>query len=210
MPAAAPSAASPVIDVFLSTASPWVYLAAPRLPALAGRHGARLVYRPLDAGALFAQTGGVALADRHENRRAYRLQELRRQSAKLGMPINARPAFYPVNAAPSAYALIAAQAEGGGDIHALLQGLCRAYWAEDRNIADDDVIRDCLEKAGFDPGLADRGLLAGAETYGRNLFEAVERGVFGVPFFIAGDERFWGQDRIDDLDAHLAALTQGT
>jgi 2-hydroxychromene-2-carboxylate isomerase len=207
MPAAASNAASPVIDVYLSTGSPWVYLAAPRLPALAARHGARLVYRPLDAGALFAQTGGVALADRHESRRAYRLQELRRQSAKLSMPLNPQPAFYPVNAAPSAYALIAAQAEGGGDIHALLQALCRAYWAEDRNIADDDVIRDCLAKAGFDPALADRGLLAGAETYGRNLFEAVERGVFGVPFFIVGEERFWGQDRIDDLEAHLSTPT---
>jgi 2-hydroxychromene-2-carboxylate isomerase len=38
----------------------------------------------------------------------------------------------------------------------------------------------------------------------RNLEEAVARGVFGVPFFITpGDERFWGQDRLDDLDAHL-------
>lgn len=206
MPAAESSAPSPVIDVYLSTGSPWVYLAAPRLPALAARHGARLVYHPLDAGALFAQTGGLALPDRHESRRDYRLQELRRQSAKLGMRLNPKPAYSPVNSAPSSYALIAAQAEGGGDVDALLLAIGRAQWAEDRNIADDDVIRDCLSQAGFDPGLADRGLLAGAETYGRNLFEAVERGVFGVPFFIVGAEKFWGQDRIDDLDAHLAGL----
>ncbi|MGB7270919.1 MAG: 2-hydroxychromene-2-carboxylate isomerase, partial [Albidovulum sp.] len=31
------------------------------------------------------------------------------------------------------------------------------------------------------------------------------RGVFGAPFYITGDdERFWGQDRLDDLDLHLA------
>ena len=47
--------------------------------------------------------------------------------------------------------------------------------------------------------------MAGAETYAANLEEAVARGVFGTPFFITdGDARFWGQDRIDDLDAHLA------
>ena len=43
-----------------------------------------------------------------------------------------------------------------------------------------------------------------AETYAANLEEAVSRGVFGVPFFITGEERFWGQDRLEDLDLHLA------
>lgn len=193
------------IDVFVSTASPFVYLASARLPKIALRQGVRFVYRPLDAGALFARTGGLALPDRHESRRAYRLQELRRQSAKVGLPLNPQPAYFPVNSAPSSYALIAAQAEGGGDVDALLHAIGRALWAEDRNIADDDVIRDCLSNAGFDPGLADRGLLMGAETYVRNLEHAVEQGVFGVPFVIVGEERFWGQDRLDDLEAYLAA-----
>ena len=32
-----------------------------------------------------------------------------------------------------------------------------------------------------------------------------ERVFFGLPFYITeGDERFWGQDRIADLDAHLS------
>jgi 2-hydroxychromene-2-carboxylate isomerase len=197
---------TPLIDVYISTASPWVYMAAPRLPELAARHGAQLVYHPLDAGALFAQTGGLALPERHESRQAYRLQELRRQSARLGMPLNPKPAFFPVNSAPSSYALIAAQADGSGDVHGLLLALGRALWAQERDIADDAVIRDCLRHAGFDPALADRGLLMGAETYARNLRIAVENGVFGVPFFIVGDEKFWGQDRIDDLDAHLSGL----
>ena len=38
-----------------------------------------------------------------------------------------------------------------------------------------------------------------------NLEEAANRGVFGAPFYITdGDERFWGQDRLDDLDLHLS------
>ncbi|MBL3566588.1 DsbA family protein, partial [Rhodovulum sulfidophilum] len=97
------------------------------------------------------------------------------------------------------------QATGEGDPGQLVHALTRACWAEDRNVAEDEVIRDCLQAAGFDPGLADRGLLAGAETYAANLEEATARGVFGAPFYITdGDERFWGQDRLDDLDQHLA------
>ena len=66
-------------------------------------------------------------------------------------------------------------------------------------------MRACLTVAGFDPALADKGLLAGAETYAANLEEAVSRGVFGAPFYLVDSgQRFWGQDRLDDLEAHLA------
>ncbi len=193
----------PGIDYYFSTISPFVYLAGKRLEDIAARHGAAITYRPVDAATLFVRTGGTPLAERHDNRKAYRLQELRRQAAKRGMPINLRPAHFPTNPAPSAYAVIAAQEAGGGDIGALVHGLARACWAEERDIADDGVIRAALEAAGFDPGLADRGLLAGAETYTRNLEEAIAAGAFGVPFYVVGEERFWGQDRLKDLAAHL-------
>lgn len=95
------------------------------------------------------------------------------------------------------------QEAGGGDLGALVTALTRACWEEDRNIAEDDVIRDCLSAAGFDPGLAFSGMLQGAEIYPRNLEEAVAADVFGVPFFKVGAASFWGQDRIDFLAAHM-------
>ncbi len=196
------------IDYYLSVISPWTYLAGHRPAEVAARHGVRLRYRPVDPAALFARTGGLPLGQRHESRQAYRLQELRRQSAKAGMPLTLRPAYFPANPAPAAYAIIAAQeaADGGagGDIHALVQSLCAACWAEDRDVADDAVITDCLKRAGFNPGLAMSGMLVGADHYARNLEHAVLAGVFGFPFFVVGDEHFWGQDRIGDLDLHLA------
>ena len=192
------------IDYYFSTISPFVYLAGTRLEDIAARHGATITYKPVDPTRLFERTGGLALPQRHESRKAYRLQELRRQSARHGLPINSQPMFWPVNPAPSAYAIIAAQAAGGGDLGALAHGLARACWAENRDISDDAVIADLLAKAGFDPSVADRGMLSAAETYGDNLEEAVARGAFGVPFYITdGDERFWGQDHLPDLDLHL-------
>jgi 2-hydroxychromene-2-carboxylate isomerase len=191
------------IEYFFSTVSPFTYLAGRRLEAIAARQGAAVTYRPLDIMQLFARTGGVPPAQRHESRRAYRLQELRRQAAKAGVPITLQPAFWPVNPAPSSYAVIAA-ARAGGDVGGLAHAFTRAVWAEERDIADPDTIRAILTEQGFDPGLADRGLFSSAETYERNLDDAVTRGVFGAPFYIVGDERFWGQDRLDDLDLHLA------
>ena len=192
------------IDYYFSTISPYTYLAGKRLEEIAAAHGATIRYRPLDIIALFSRTGGTPPAERHPARQAYRLQELQRQSKKTGLALTLKPAFFPTNSAPSSYAIIAAQNEGGGDLAGLVHGVTRAVWREEKNIAEDDVIRAALTAAGFDPSLADRGLLSGAEEYAANLEAAVEAGVFGAPFYVVdGATHFWGQDRLDDLALHL-------
>lgn len=196
------------IDYYFATISPYSYLAADRLEQIAAKHGAQITYKPLDILQLFDRTGGIRPANRHPSRMEYRGQELARWAEHLGMPLKLKPAFWPTNMAPSSYALIAAQEAGGGDLGGLAHGFLRAVWAEDRDISDDAVIRDILSAHGFDPELADKGLFVGAEQYGRNLEQAVEAGVFGAPFYIVRetDQRFWGQDRLDFLDRHLASL----
>ncbi|WP_413848751.1 2-hydroxychromene-2-carboxylate isomerase [Albidovulum sp.] len=193
------------IDYFFSLLSPYTYLAGTRLEEIAVRHGATVSYRPFDILALFDRIGTLRPADRPQGRKDYRFQDLRRVAKKAGMPINLQPMFWPTNPAPASYAVIAAQKAGGGDIGALVHSLLRATWAEEKAIADDAVITSCLAAAGFDPSLSFTGMLSGAEAYAANLEEAHVRGVFGSPFYITdGDERFWGQDRLDDLDLHLA------
>ncbi|RYH08092.1 2-hydroxychromene-2-carboxylate isomerase [Tropicimonas sp. IMCC6043] len=194
----------PHIDYFFSTLSPFTYLAGNRLEEIAEARGATITYKPMDILALFPRTGGIVPQERHPSRLEYRMQEIKRWAKKTGMPMNPRPAHSPTNAAPSSYAIIAAQLSGG-NVGPLVQAFLRAGWAEEKDIARDDVVRECLGNCGFDPSLADSGLLTGAETYAANLEEAVKRGVFGSPFYITDtDERFWGQDRLADLDAHLA------
>lgn len=195
------------IDYFFVTLSPYVYFAGQRLEGIAEKHAATITYKPLDLLTLFSRTGGVHPLERHEARKAYRLQELRRWSRKLDLSINLSPAFWPTNPAPSCYAVIAAQKShgttGAGDLGALVHGFTRAVWAEDRDVAQSEVIRDILQAAGFDPALADADMLACAEEYAANLEEAVSRGVFGAPFYIVDEECFWGQDRLEDLDLYL-------
>jgi 2-hydroxychromene-2-carboxylate isomerase len=192
------------IDYYFATLSPYAYLAGDGLEQIAAKHGVSITYKPVDIMTLFSRTGGTPPKDRHPSRIEYRAQDLLRRSANLGVDFNLKPAHWPTNAAPSSYAIIAAANTGGGNVGQLVRLILRACWAEEKDIADDAVIRDCLSRAGFDPSLADSGLLVGAETYAANLEEAVERGVFGAPFYITpDDQRFWGQDRLSDLDAHL-------
>ncbi len=192
------------IAYYFATLSPYCYLAGNRLEEIAGKHGATITYKPFDIVAGFGRTGGTAPADRHPSRIEYRAQALVREAKKQVMPFNLKPAHWPTNGAPAAYAFIAAQNAGGGDLGKLAQVIFRSVWADDKDIAEDEVVRACLTEAGFDPTLADSGLLDGAETYSRNLEQAVEAGVFGAPFYIVEGQKFWGQDKLDDLDMHLA------
>ena len=193
----------PQIDYYFATISPFTYLAGTRLEEIAARHGATIAYKPMDVIALFGRTGGVPPKDRHPNRQAYRLRDIERTARRLDLPINPKPAHWPTNPAPSAYAIIAAAQTG--DVGPLAHAFTRACWAEERDIADDEVIRDVLSANGFDPALADRGMLSAAETYVRNLEDAVAAGAFGAPFYVVdGVEPFWGQDRLEDLDLYLS------
>lgn len=195
----------PHFDYYFSTLSPYVYLAGSRVEEVAAKHGATITYKPLDLPALFARTGGTLPKDRHPNRMAHRAQALPREARKLGMDFNLQPAHWPFNAAPSCYAIIAAQAAGGGDLGKLVQSMVRGVWAENKNLADEDLVRTLLVDAGFAADVADKGMLAAADTYAQNLEDGINAGAYGAPFFITdGDERFWGQDKIEDLDLHLA------
>ncbi|RMD47331.1 MAG: 2-hydroxychromene-2-carboxylate isomerase, partial [Alphaproteobacteria bacterium] len=149
------------IDYFFSVLSPYTYLAGDRPERIAAAHGAELVWRPMDIMTVFARTGGVPVPQRHPSRQAYRLKDLARCAALEGMPINVQPAHFPTNPAPASYAIIAAQNAGGGDLGALVRAILRAVWAEEKDIAEDAVVRAALEEAGFDPALADRGLVEG-------------------------------------------------
>ena len=193
------------IDIYFTPLSPYSYLTGQRVPEIAKSHGASITYKPLDIMALFARTGGTAPSERHPARQAYRVQDLRRRAARAGLALNEKPMFFPTNPAPASYALITAQKTGGGDLGGLVLALGRAVWAEEKDIAQDDVIRAALSETGFDPDLADKGMLAAADEYARNLEDAVGANVFGAPFFVVdGVAHFWGQDRLEDLDLHLS------
>ena len=194
------------IDYYMFTLSPFTYLAGNELEQIAARHGATINYKPFQLMQVFERTGGTAPKDRHISRQIYRDQELPRIAKHNNMDITVKPAFWPTNPAPSCYAIIAAQAVGGGNVGELCQSILRACWLEDKDIADDKVIKDALISNGFDASITESGLLEGAETFSRNTEDAIQANVFGSPSYIVGDQVFFGQDRLEYLNAYLAEI----
>ncbi|MEM7270087.1 MAG: 2-hydroxychromene-2-carboxylate isomerase [Pseudomonadota bacterium] len=193
------------IEYYFSTLSPFTYFAGDTLERLAAKHGATIVYKPTDLIRAFDSTGGLPLGKRHPARLAYRMQELKRIAKRTGMPIVYEPKFFPTNYKLSTAACCSAVRLGGGDVGKLAQNILTATWRDDLDIADQGVIDAAATDAGFDPAalLADRE--AGMADMEANTDEAIERGVFGSPFYLVdGVEMFWGQDRLDYLADHLA------
>ncbi|MCW5729172.1 MAG: 2-hydroxychromene-2-carboxylate isomerase [Alphaproteobacteria bacterium] len=195
------------IDYYLSLMSPWTYLGARRLEEMAARHGVAIRVKPVDFGRIFPASGGLPLAKRAPQRQAYRFVELARWRDHLGLPLVLRPKHFPLAESLIARCVVAARQSNGqaaalGFAHACLRGL----WAEDRNTADPEILREIAGACGLDGAR----LLEAAESaetkaaYDADTAEALERGVFGAPSYVLDGEIFWGQDRLDFLERALA------
>jgi 2-hydroxychromene-2-carboxylate isomerase len=195
------------IDYYVSLNSPWTHLGAARIEALAAKHGAALRIHPVDFGAIFPASGGLPLPRRAPQRQAYRLMELRRWRDFLGVPINVQPKFFPSSEQLTAPCVIALrETKGNTPAIKLAHRVLRAVWQDELNPGDPATLASLIAEIGLD---ADAVMKLGAEPRWteRRTAEtqaALDRGVFGAPSYVIGDEIFWGQDRLDFVDRKLS------
>jgi 2-hydroxychromene-2-carboxylate isomerase len=196
--------AAPAIQYWLSTTSPWTWLGSQRFLQLAAQAGAAVEVLPVDLGAVFAATGGLPVPQRPAARRSYRELELARWSRRLGVPLNVAPRHAPVDRAPSSRLLIAA-GQAGPDALALSHAVLRAFWAEERDIADWDTLAQLADGCGMDGGALVRAARHPdvQDAYLGNTLRAIDAEVFGAPTYVLAGERFWGQDRLELLAERL-------
>jgi carboxymethylenebutenolidase len=195
------------IDYYASLNSPWTHLGAARIEAMAMANGATLRIYPVDFGTIFPQSGGLPLPKRAPQRQAYRLQELARWRETLGIPITIQPKHFPANELPSAACVIGLR-ETMGDQPAikLAHRVLKAVWQDERNPGERDTLAALIAECGLDPAQVlamadDPRWLAMRDS---DTKAALDRGVFGAPSYVIGDEIFWGQDRLEFVQRRLA------
>ena len=205
-----PAANDRVIEYYFALASPWSYLGNDRLRAIAAAHDVSIDPVIVDYDRMFSAAGTVPLPERPPLRKAYRLVELRRWSAWRGVPLVPEPRHYRGEVEEpderlAALVVTAARAAGENSL-ALAHAVSRALWAEERFPFARAELLSIAAENGFDGP----SLLAAAEEpetirlYEAQTDRAIGRGVFGMPFYVFRDEPFWGQDRLEMLEATLA------
>lgn len=195
------------IEYYFTLVSPWTFIGDPILRDIASRAGATIEHIPVNLGRVFEVSGGLPLAKRSDQRKALRMQELKRWRSYRGIDFHLEPEFFPASDRKAAALVIAAQ-QAGHDVGELCYAFMRAVWAEQKNIADTETIIDIANNCGLDgPALLEK---SADESIGSkweaNTDRAIAAGVMGSPFYIIdGDQRYWGQDRLDFVERQLAA-----
>lgn len=198
---------SRTVDYYFAPMSPWTHLGHARLRAICATRGATIAVKPVDYARVFPVSGGLPLSQRPPQRQAYRMHELKRWSAFLGVAIRLEPKFFPVSGDPGARLILAVEGDGAERQLDLAGAVLRACWEQDRDIADDATLAAIASESGFD-GPATLAASKSSEVQARYdalTAEAIERQVFGAPTYVIDGEPFWGQDRLDFVERKLAA-----
>jgi len=191
----------PIVDYYFHSPSPWAYLAGPRFNELIERKNLQVNWKPIDLVAIFKITGQKMVKDRAPQVQINRLNELRRWSEFLKMPINVEPRYFPPDGLPANKLIIAAIILEK-DVTSLVHKLMEAVWVKEKDIGDSDVIVEVANEYGFQGktlfDLSNKSEVS--KILKENTEEAIDKNIFGVPTWIFNNELFWGQDRLDFLE----------
>jgi len=192
------------IQFFFDFSSPYGYLAAQKIDALAAKHGRTVDWRPMLLGVVFKQTGAAPLTE-VPVKGPYSKRDFARSARFHGIEFSMPPVFPIPAQAPSRIVLWAKQ-RASNDAARVAKALYRAYFVEGLDISSPDVAADVAGRAGFDRAAARAAVDDPAikDALKREVDAAIAAGVFGSPFVLVDGEPFWGLDRFDQLERWLA------
>ena len=192
------------IDFYFDFSSPYGYIASERIDELAARFRRSVDWHPVLLGVVFKSTGAAPLAS-IPLKGEYSMNDIARSARYHGVPYR-RPSDFPIatqHAARGYFWLADRDLRLARDF---ARACYRAYFVDDRNISQPDVLGDIVAALGIDPAQFSM-VVNDPESKDRLRAEvelAVARGVFGSPYFIVDGEPFWGTDRLPQLEKWLA------
>ena len=191
------------VEFLFDFGSPATYLAHKRVPEIAARSGATFDYQPFLLGGVFKATGNSSPVMVPAKGR-WMLGDLGRWAKRHGTPFNMNPNF-PINTLTLMRG--AAGLKGKPGFERYVDAVFDAIWKDRENMNDASVVAEVLYAAGLDgAAIAEIANSDEAKAALKDATErAVERGAFGAPTFFIGDEMHFGQDRLDWVEAAVAA-----
>jgi 2-hydroxychromene-2-carboxylate isomerase len=192
------------IDFYFDFSSPYGYFASERIDQLAANHGRSVIWRPILLGAVFKITGQQPLPT-IPLKGSYANHDLVRSARLFGLPYKF-PTKFPVAGQAPCRAFYWLSDRDPPLARKLAQALYHAYFVDDRDISSPEITANVTAKLGVAKGqvLQALGDPAVKQRLVTEVDAAIERGVFGSPFFFVDKEPFWGSDRLDQIDKWLA------
>jgi 2-hydroxychromene-2-carboxylate isomerase len=174
-----------------------------RVERLAEAAGVGLRWRPFLLGPIFGAQGWTdSPFNIYPVKGRYMWRDLERICARENLPLKLPPVRFPQNGLKAARLA----AMGRHWTPDFVRAVYTANFAEQKDISADATLIAILEALGVDPAEAFAAANAAENKAAlkTQTDEAIARGLFGAPSFTAGDELFWGNDRLEDAIAWAA------
>ncbi len=191
------------IDFYFDFSSPYGYLAAVRIDALAGKYQREVNWRPILLGPAFKASGNAPLT-LQPLKGDYARRDFLRTAKFLGIPFT-MPTPFPISTHNAARAFYWQHDRDPAKAKELALAFYKTYFVEARDITAAETIVDIAAKHGVDrtalgTALADPVV---KERLKNEVEASLARGVFGSPYLVIDGEPFWGSDRFEQIEAWL-------
>tara|TARA_B100000929_G_scaffold248127_1_gene207041 strand:+ start:142 stop:756 length:615 start_codon:yes stop_codon:yes gene_type:complete len=200
------------LECFFDCSSPWTYLGFHNIQPLAADLGVEITWRPILVGGLFNTINPSVYASRQNPvpaKQTYMHKDLQDWARYSGIKIRWPMSIFPINSVKAMRGCIAADRQG--KLVPYAGGVFEAYWGQDKDITQNNLLADVALAAGLDPNeiseaIGSDQIKAELKANGEDL---ARRGGYGSPtFFVNGDDMYFGNDRIPLIHSSLkAALT---
>ncbi len=190
------------IDFYFDFSSPYAYLSAQVIDGVGARHGRDVAWRPFLLGVVFKITGAQPLPAT-PLKDGYTEIDMPRSARLLGVDFT--PEAFPYNSLAACRAYYWMTEDAPSKARDFAKAVFRAAFGEGRDMSAPENVVDEAAKLGIDRAAVEAAIQDQAvkDRLRREVDAAIERGVFGSPFFFVDGEPFWGHDRLDQVDRWL-------
>ncbi|MEM8769377.1 MAG: 2-hydroxychromene-2-carboxylate isomerase [Pseudomonadota bacterium] len=192
-----------VIDFYWDIGSTNSYFAYHLLKPIAAKHDAEIRYQPFNLGYVFRHHN-YALMEEPRAKLTNRRRDLQRWAAHHKLPFR-MPEVFPIKTSRVLRGALAMREHGLEE--AYLDACFAAYWeAGDHTIAEYARLREIAESLGVNGEAFETACESDAlrNSLAAVTDQAMEGGIFGAPTMVIDGEIYWGKDRFEFIDAHLA------
>ena len=198
------------VEFFFDCSSPWTYLAFHNFAAMALELGVDVDWRPILVGGLFNTINPSVYAARENPvpaKQRYMAKDLQDWARHSDLTIQWPMSVFPVNSVKAMRGCIVAAEDGRLLDYA--RATFEAYWGEDRDISQDEVLADIATTCHLD-AIAVAQRIQDDDIKGtlrENTEDLARRGGFGSPtIFVDREDMYFGNDRLPLVRARLAPV----
>jgi len=188
------------IEFWFDFSSGYAYFASQEIDLLGARVNRSILWRPYMLGTAFKVTGMRGLSSTPV-KGDYARHDWARAARKMGV-LFAPPEDHPKIALAATRAFYWIEANHAGHEKVFAREVFRQYYSGKLDTSDPDSVAAVAGRLGLDAARVRVGLEAAEiKDHARSMSEtAVQRGIFGSPFFVVDGEPFWGWDRLPMLE----------